>query len=99
MTFLKPHRRYSRHRHRLLHHLPYSARYQGHESDANGSRSAAPPHLRIVAQWFHLNALTLMISTLEAVWVLGFIIVFQPELRRGLANWAVQVLPLFHTNS
>ncbi len=40
----------------------------------------------IVAQWFHLNALTLMISTLEAVWVLGFIIVFQPELRRGLAE-------------
>jgi diadenylate cyclase len=40
----------------------------------------------IVAQWFHLNALSLMISTLEAVWVLGFIIVFQPELRRGLAE-------------
>ncbi|MFQ6102689.1 MAG: diadenylate cyclase CdaA [Candidatus Glassbacteria bacterium] len=40
----------------------------------------------ILAQWFHLNALSLMISTLEAVWVLGFIIVFQPELRRGLAE-------------
>lgn len=40
----------------------------------------------ILAQWFHLNTLSLMISTLEAVWVLGFIIVFQPELRRGLAD-------------
>jgi len=40
----------------------------------------------ILAQWFHLNSLSLMISTLQAVWVLGFIIVFQPELRRGLAE-------------
>jgi diadenylate cyclase len=40
----------------------------------------------IVAQWFHLNALQTMISGLEAVWVIGFIIVFQPELRRALAE-------------
>ena len=40
----------------------------------------------IVAQWFHLNALRTMVSGLEAVWVIGFIIVFQPELRRALAE-------------
>jgi len=40
----------------------------------------------IVAQWFHLNALRTMISGLEAVWIIGFIIVFQPELRRALAE-------------
>ena len=40
----------------------------------------------IVAQWFHLNALQTMVSGLEAVWIIGFIIVFQPELRRALAE-------------
>ncbi len=40
----------------------------------------------IVAQWFQLNALRTMISGLEAVWIIGFIIVFQPELRRALAE-------------
>jgi len=40
----------------------------------------------IVAQWFHLNALRTMVSGLEAVWIIGFIIVFQPELRRALAE-------------
>jgi diadenylate cyclase len=36
----------------------------------------------IVAQWFHLNALRTMVSGLEAVWIIGF----QPELRRALAE-------------
>jgi len=40
----------------------------------------------IVAQWFHLNALRTMVSGLEAVWIVGFIVVFQPELRRALAE-------------
>ncbi len=40
----------------------------------------------IVAQWFHLNAVRTMVSALEAVWIIGFIIVFQPELRRALAE-------------
>jgi diadenylate cyclase len=40
----------------------------------------------IVAQWFHMNALRTMVSGLEAVWIIGFIIVFQPELRRALAE-------------
>jgi diadenylate cyclase len=39
----------------------------------------------LVAQWFQLNALNWIISSLKTVWVIAFVIIFQPELRRGLA--------------
>jgi len=39
----------------------------------------------LVAQWFQLNALNWIISSLKTVWVIAFVIIFQPELRKGLA--------------
>jgi diadenylate cyclase len=42
--------------------------------------------LSIVAQWAHLIALNWIISSLKTVWVIAFVIIFQPELRRALAS-------------
>ncbi len=39
----------------------------------------------LVAQWFQLNALNWIIGSLKTVWVIAFVIIFQPELRKGLA--------------
>lgn len=39
----------------------------------------------LAAQWFQLNALNWIISSLKTVWVIAFVIIFQPELRKGLA--------------
>jgi len=39
----------------------------------------------LVAQWFQLNALNWIINSLKTVWVIAFVIIFQPELRKGLA--------------
>jgi diadenylate cyclase len=39
----------------------------------------------LVAQWVQLNALNWIISSLKTVWVIAFVIIFQPELRKGLA--------------
>lgn len=39
----------------------------------------------LVAQWFQLNALNWLIGSLKTVWVIAFVIIFQPELRKGLA--------------
>jgi diadenylate cyclase len=42
--------------------------------------------LSIIAQWLDLIALTWIISSLKTVWVIAFVIIFQPELRRALAS-------------
>lgn len=41
--------------------------------------------LSVVAQWVHLIAVNWLISSLRTVWVIAFVIIFQPELRRALA--------------
>ena len=40
----------------------------------------------IVAQWFRLSALNWMIGSLKTVWVILFVILFQPELRALLTH-------------
>ena len=40
----------------------------------------------IVAQWFRLNALNWIINSLKTVWVILFVILFQPELRALLTH-------------
>ena len=42
--------------------------------------------LSVVAQWVHLIAINWLISSLRTVWVIAFVIIFQPELRRALAS-------------
>jgi len=42
--------------------------------------------LSIVAQWFRLNALNWIIGSLRTVWVILFVILFQPELRALLTH-------------
>jgi len=42
--------------------------------------------LSVIAQWAHLMALDWIISSLRTVWVIAFVIIFQPELRRALAS-------------
>ena len=41
--------------------------------------------LSVIAQWVHLIAVNWLISSLRTVWVIAFVIIFQPELRRALA--------------
>jgi diadenylate cyclase len=42
--------------------------------------------LSVIAQWFNLIAVNWLVSSLRTVWVIAFVILFQPELRRALAN-------------
>ena len=42
--------------------------------------------LSITADWLDLGGLKWLISNLKTVWVVAFLILFQPELRRGLAQ-------------
>jgi diadenylate cyclase len=42
--------------------------------------------LSVMAQWLHLMAVNWLISSLKTVWVIAFVIIFQPELRRALAS-------------
>ena len=42
--------------------------------------------LSVVAQWMNLMALNWIVSSLKTVWVIAFVIIFQPELRRALAS-------------
>jgi diadenylate cyclase len=42
--------------------------------------------LSVMAQWLNLMALNWIISSLKTVWVVAFVIIFQPELRRALAS-------------
>lgn len=41
--------------------------------------------LSVIAQWINLIALNWLIASLRTVWVIAFVIIFQPELRRALA--------------
>jgi len=38
-----------------------------------------------IARWLNLNALNWILSSLKTVWVIAFVIIFQPELRRALS--------------
>ncbi|MGD1049220.1 MAG: diadenylate cyclase CdaA [Candidatus Krumholzibacteriaceae bacterium] len=38
-----------------------------------------------VARWLNMNALNWILSSLKTVWVIAFVILFQPELRRALS--------------
>jgi diadenylate cyclase len=42
--------------------------------------------LSVMAQWLNLMALNWIVSSLKTVWVIAFVIIFQPELRRALAS-------------
>jgi len=42
--------------------------------------------MSIVAEWAHLDTLNWLLSSLKTVWIIAFIILFQPELRRALAQ-------------
>src|SRR5258706_4906277 len=42
--------------------------------------------ISIVAQWFRLNALNWIINSVKTVWVILFVILFQPELRALLTH-------------
>ncbi len=42
--------------------------------------------LSVVVQWLNLNALNWILSSLKTVWVVAFVILFQPELRRALTQ-------------
>ncbi|HSG29811.1 MAG TPA: diadenylate cyclase CdaA [Candidatus Krumholzibacterium sp.] len=42
--------------------------------------------ISFVAQWLNLNALNWILSSLKTVWVITFVILFQPELRKALSQ-------------
>ncbi len=42
--------------------------------------------LSFIAQWLNLNALNWILSSLKTVWVIAFVILFQPELRKALTQ-------------
>jgi diadenylate cyclase len=42
--------------------------------------------LSVLSQWMNLIALNWIISSLKTVWVIAFVILFQPELRRALGS-------------
>lgn len=41
--------------------------------------------LSVIAQWVNMIAMNWLIASLRTVWVIAFVIIFQPELRRALA--------------
>jgi diadenylate cyclase len=42
--------------------------------------------ISIVAEWLRLSALNWLLASLKTVWVIAFIIIFQPELRKALSQ-------------
>lgn len=42
--------------------------------------------ISVISDWLQLNGLNWLFSNLETVWAVAFVILFQPELRRGLAQ-------------
>ena len=42
--------------------------------------------LSILAEWLHLATLNWLLASLRTVWVIAFLIIFQPELRRALTQ-------------
>jgi diadenylate cyclase len=49
--------------------------------------------LAVVAEWLQLSSLDWLLSSLKTVWVIGFLILFQPELRKALTQFGQN--PLF----
>ena len=49
--------------------------------------------LGVVSEWLQLSSLDWLLQSLKTVWVVGFLIIFQPELRKGLAQFGDN--PLF----
>jgi diadenylate cyclase len=43
--------------------------------------------LYFLARWLNLTTLTLIVDTLKAVWVVAFVILFQPEIRNALSRF------------
>ncbi len=54
---------------------------------------AALAILSVAAEWLQLSSLNWILASLKTVWVIGFLILFQPELRKGLAQFGAN--PLF----
>lgn len=54
---------------------------------------AALALLSVAAEWLQLSSLDWILASLRTVWVIGFLILFQPELRKGLAQFGAN--PLF----
>jgi diadenylate cyclase len=42
--------------------------------------------ITFISQWLNLNALNWILSSLKTVWVIAFVILFQPELRKALTQ-------------
>jgi len=42
--------------------------------------------ISFIAQWLNLNALNWILGSLKTVWVIAFVILFQPELRKALTQ-------------
>lgn len=49
--------------------------------------------LSVVSEWMQLSSLDWLLTSLKTVWVVGFLVLFQPELRKGLAQFGGN--PLF----
>ncbi len=49
--------------------------------------------LGVVSEWLQLSSLDWLLRSLKTVWVVGFLVLFQPELRKGLAQFGGN--PLF----
>jgi diadenylate cyclase len=54
---------------------------------------AALAILAVAAEWLQLSSLDWLLSSLKTVWVIGFLILFQPELRKALTQFGQN--PLF----
>jgi diadenylate cyclase len=48
---------------------------------------AALAILAVAAEWLQLSSLDWLLSSLKTVWVIGFLILFQPELRKALTQF------------
>ncbi|MCK4306290.1 MAG: diadenylate cyclase CdaA [Candidatus Eisenbacteria sp.] len=42
--------------------------------------------LAVLAEWLHLSMLNWLVDSLRTVWVIAFIIIFQPEMRKALSQ-------------
>ena len=54
---------------------------------------AALAILAVAAEWLQLSSLDWLLSSLKTVWVIGFLVLFQPELRKALTQFGQN--PLF----
>lgn len=54
---------------------------------------AALAILAVAAEWLQLSSLDWLLSSLKTAWVIGFLVIFQPELRKALTQFGQN--PLF----